>query len=125
MHENDNLNFFLKDSEDRMNTAQNEDIIAEAVAEVTEEMEVQPEQTANEEVVSTGFVMVETPEVTEGMPEEETQQESHEGTLGAFSGSYMQQNEAAQEGSNAPVYNAKEIQPRKKMGWGKRILIFS
>ena len=123
MYENDNLNSFLKDSEDRMNTAQNEEIITEAVAEVAEEMEAQPEQTANEEVVSTGFVMVETPEVTEGMPEEETQQESHEGTLGAFSGSYMQQNEAAQEGSNAPVYNAKEIQPRKKMGWGKRILI--
>lgn len=123
MYENDNLNSFLKDSEDRMNTAQNEEIITEAVAEVAEEMEAQPEQTANEEVVSTGFVMVETPEVTEGMPEEETQQESHEGTLGAFSGSYMQQNEAAQEGSNAPVYNAKDIQPRKKMGWGKRILI--
>ena len=123
MYENDNLNSFLKDSEDRMNTAQNEEIITEAVAEVAEEMEAQPAQTANEEVVSTGFVMVETPEVTEGMPEEETQQESHEGTLGAFSGSYMQQNEAAQEGSNAPVYNAKEIQPRKKMGWGKRILI--
>ena len=123
MYENDNLNSFLKDSEDRMNTAQNEEIITEAVAEVAEEMEAQPEQIANEEVVSTGFVMVETPEVTEGMPEEETQQESHEGTLGAFSGSYMQQNEAAQEGSNAPVYNAKEIQPRKKMGWGKRILI--
>ena len=123
MYENDNLNSFLKDSEDRMNTAQNEEIITEAVAEVAEEMEAQPEQTANEEVVSTGFVMVETPEVTEGMPEEETQQESHEGTLGAFSGSYMQQNEAAQGSSNVPAYNAKDIQPRKKMGWGKRILI--
>ena len=123
MYENDNLNSFLKDSEDRMNTAQNEEIITEAVAEVAEEMEAQPEQIANEEVVSTGFVMVETPEVTEGMPEEETQQESHEGTLGAFSGSYMQQNEAAQGSSNVPAYNAKDIQPRKKMGWGKRILI--
>ena len=121
--DNDNLNSFLKDSEDRMNTAQNEEIITEAVAEVAEEMEAQPEQTANEEVVSTGFVMVETPEVTEGMPEGETQQESHEGTLGAFSGSYMQQNEAAQGSSNVPAYNAKDIQPRKKMGWGKRILI--
>lgn len=130
MHENDNLNSFLKDSEDRMNTAQNEEIITEAVTEAAEETGVQPKQTANEDVVSTGFVMVETPEVTEGMPEVETQQEAHEATLGAFSGSYMQQNEAAQQayssaqdGKAASVYNAKDIQPRKKMGWGKRILI--
>lgn len=130
MYENDNLNSFLKNSEDRMNTAQTEDIITEAVAEVTEEIEAQPKQTANEEVVLTGFVMAEAPEVTEGMPEVETQQEAHEGTLGAFSGSYMQQNEAAQQdyssaqgGKAASVYNAKDIQPRKKMGWGKRILI--
>lgn len=148
MYENDNLNSFPKDIEDITNTEQNEEIIAETSAGVG----AQPEQAVSQETVSTGFVMVETPEAEDNTAKTEPvqtaassapqEQNIYQGIApkptaqGAFSGSYVQQNASAQQdtfaqqaysfvqGSNgAPIYSAKDIQPRKKMGWGKKLLV--
>ena len=95
MYENDNVNSFPNDNEDKSNTVYNEEITEGVVTEVAEEMAVQPEQNI--------------------------QQETTESTLGAFSSNYAQHTPQEQQGT--PIYSAKDIQPRKKTGWGKRILI--
>lgn len=124
MYENDNLNSIPKDIEDITNTTQSEEIITEHAAELPKELV--------QEAVTTGFVMVDTPEEAE--PKQEANPQPS--TQGTFSGNYVQQNASAQQeaftqqtyssaqgGSGAPVYSAKDIKPRKKMGWGKRILV--
>ena len=74
------------------------------------------EQISNEEAVSTDFVMVETAEVVpQEEPVETPQGDSLETLQGAFSGSYIP--------PETPVYNAKDIEPRKKMSFGKKLLV--
>ena len=111
MYDNDNVNSFDENKNNEINREQ-------------------------EPVENTGFVPVNEPEEeNSNMPVQ-----SEPTTQGVYSSTYAQQDQSvsqgvysetetqptyttASEGTGAPIYSARDIQPRKKTGWGKRIAV--
>ena len=107
---------------------------------IKEEPEEMNEWKAAEPSESTGFVLVNEPEGEEKAETAEAVeatvvpsttddssanvQQTEETTQGVYSSTYEQQTyTSAPAGSGAQPYSARDIQPRKKTGWGKRIVI--
>ena len=125
MYENDNLNPLnanINNTEDEMQPMEQ----CAQTAEPSKEQTVAAEPTIElvQENPTTDFVMVEAPEVTEQTANTTEQSVAYTApnTQGAFSGQTQQTYTSASATSGPQPYSAKDIQPRKKMGLGKRIV---
>ena len=125
MYENDNLNPLnanINNTEEEMQPMEQ----CAQTAEPSKEQTVAAEPTIElvQENPTTDFVMVEAPEVTEQTANTTEQSVAYTApnTQGAFSGQTQQTYTSASATSGPQPYSAKDIQPRKKMGLGKRIV---